>query len=197
MRTYSQTHVCDVTRAGPSVRWFLVSKRYAEDDEDERQPHSAGFIVLATVSGLSLLALIVAIAVYVSGSSSRIGSDYTSLADPADQALSGEINDFTANQRHSLPAAKAALASEMKTEASFDDQLGDVTLPGAADTVADTLIAADQKRIKLVGQQAQATSLKKLRAFNTQVQAADTAVENQSKIVRQDLGLPASTGPLF
>jgi hypothetical protein len=175
----------------------LVSKRYAEDDEDERQPHSTGFIVLATVSGLSLLALIVAIAVYVSGSSSRVGSDYTSLADPADQALSGEINDFTANQRHSLPAAKAALASEMKTEASFDGQLGDVTFPGAADTVADTLIAADQKRIKLLGQQAQASSLKKLRAFNTQVQAADTAVENQAKIVRQDLGLPASAGPLF
>jgi hypothetical protein len=174
-----------------------VSKRYADDDDEERQPPSAGFIVLATVSMLSLLALIVAIAVYVSGSSTRIGSDYTSLANPADEALSGEINAFTANQVHSLPATKAALASEMKTEASFDDQLGDVTFPGAADTVADTLIAADQKRIKLIGQQSDATTLKKLRAFNTQVQAANSAVENQAKIIRQDLGLPPSSGPLF
>jgi hypothetical protein len=174
-----------------------VSKRYAEDEDEGRQPRSAGFIVLATVSAVSLLGLIVAIAVYVSGSSTRIGSDYTSVADPANLALSGEINDFTANQRHSLPAAKAALTSEMKTEDSFDSQLGDVTFPGAAATVADALIAADQKRIKLIGQQAQARSLKKLRAFNSQVQAANAAVQNQAKIIRQDLGLSASSGPLF
>lgn len=174
-----------------------MSRRYADDEDEERQPASAGFIVLVTVSMLSLLALIVAIAVYVSGSSTRIGSDYTSVADPANEALSGEINAFTVNQVHSLPAAKAALASEMKTEAAFDNQLGTVTFPGAADTVADALIAADQNRIKVIKQQADAPTLKKLRAFNTKVEAADAAIEAKAKSIRQDLGLPAFSGPLF
>jgi len=59
------------------------------------------------------------------------------------------------------------------------------------------LVAADQKRIKLIGLQMQAKTLRELRSFDARVQAADAAVEAQVEIIRQDLGLPATGQKLY
>lgn len=150
---------------------------------------------LAAASVVVVIALVVAGLVYYSGSSARIAGDYTAVAAPADQALGPEVNGYTRDQRDDLAAARSDLKKEAKTEASFDDQLAEVTFPGVADTEADALIRADKKRIKLVGLQAQAASLRQLRSFASAEQATTAAVETQVGRIRLALGLPpASAG---
>ena len=154
-----------------------------------------GFAVLAAASAVVVIALVVGGLLYYSGSSARIAGDYTAVAAPADQALAAEVNGYTRHQRADLAAAKSDLKKEAKTEASFDDQLDGITFPGAAGTAADALIQADKNRIKLIGLQAQLTSLRQLRSFGSADQTTTTAVEVQVGRIRQVLGLPpASTG---
>jgi hypothetical protein len=161
----------------------------------QARPARPGFVALAALSVVAVSALIAAGLVYYSGSSARIAGDYTAVAGPAGRSLTAELNGYTRDQRHDLAAARSDLRKEAKTEASFDNQLAAVTFPSAADTTADALIRADKKRIKLIGLQAQAASLRQLRSFASADQTATAAVEVQVGRIRQDLGLPpASAG---
>jgi hypothetical protein len=155
-----------------------------------------GFLLLA-VSSLVAAGLLILAIPYYAGASARIARLYTNVGGPADRALNPQISAYTVNQHHNLAAAKLNLSIEVKTEVSFDNQLGQITFPSAAGPHADLLIAADQKRIKLIRLQMQAKTLRKLRSFDARVQAADVAVEAQVRIIRQDLGLPAASGPLY
>jgi len=155
------------------------------------------FVALAVLSAVAVIALIVAGLLYYSGSSARIAGDYTAVAAPANQALTPELDGYTRNQRGDLAAAKSDLKKEAKTEASFDDQLAEITFPGAADTAADALIRADKKRIKLIALQAGSTSLGELRSFDSGDQADTAAVEVQVGRIRQALGLPPSSAGGF
>jgi hypothetical protein len=104
------------------------------------------------------------------------------------------VGGYTHNQSHDLAAARSDLRREAKTEASFDNQLALITFPGAAGTAAEVLIQADKKRIKLIGLQAQSTSLRQLRSFGSADQTTTTAVEVQVGRILQALGLPPSSG---
>jgi hypothetical protein len=165
--------------------------------EHGRARPGSGFVALAALSVVAVIALIVAGLLYYSGSSARIASQYTAVAAPASQALTAEADGYTHNQRHDLAAARSDLRREAKTEASFDSQLALITFPGAAGTAADVLIQADKKRIKLIGLQAQSTSLRELRSFGSADQTTTAAVEVQVGHIRQALGLPPAGGDGF
>jgi len=165
-------------------------------DTEAPRRNITGFLLIAVPSVVAACLLILAIP-YYAGASARIASLYANVAGPANQALTPEIDGYTHHQHHKLAAAKLDLSKEAKTEATFDNQLGQITFPRAADPHADLLIAADKKRIKLISLQMEARTLRKLRSFDARVQAADVAVEVQVRIIRQDLGLPAASGPLY
>jgi hypothetical protein len=158
------------------------------------RPAEPAFVALAVLAPVAVIALIVAGLLYYSGAPARISSQYTDVAAPADQALTAEANGYTHNRRHHLAAARSDLRKEAKTEASFDNQLALITFPGAAGTAADVLLQADKKRIKLISLQAQSTSLRQLRSFNSADQATTAAVEVQVGRIRQALGLPPASG---
>jgi hypothetical protein len=164
---------------------------------DRAQPIGPAFVALAALSPVIVIALIVAGLRYYSGSSARIASQYTTVAAPANQALTAEVNSYTHNRRHDLAAAKSDLTREAKTESSFDTQLALITFPGAAGTAAGVLIQADEKRIKLIGLQAQSSSLRQLRSFGSADQATTAAVEVQVGRIRQALGLPSAGGGAY
>jgi hypothetical protein len=168
----------------------------ARSDTEARRRNVTGFLLLALPSlvAAGLLALAVP---YYAGASARIASLYTNLATPADDALTPQIDAYNVSQHHNLAAAKRDLSEEAKTEASFDNQLGEITFPPGPDPHVDLLIAADQKRIKLIRVQLQAKTLRRLRSFDARIQAADAAVEVQVGIIRKDLGLPAASTPLY
>ena len=155
-----------------------------------------GFLLVALPSALVLVLLVLAVP-YYAGASARISSLYTNLAVPADRALTADIDGYSLNQHRNLAAAKLYLLKQVQAEESFDNQLGGITFPPAPDPHADLLIAADQKRIKLIKLQMQAKTLRKLRSFNADDIAAAAAVETQVRIIRQDLGLPQVGGGLY
>jgi hypothetical protein len=160
------------------------------------QSSFAGFILIAMGSAVAAVVLILAVP-YYAGSSGRIASLYSNLADPADRLLAADLQAYAVNRRQNLAAAKQDLSNEVKTDTAFDNQLSQITFPPAADPHADTLTALDAKRIKLIKLQLQATSLRKLQAFDSRVEAASAAVDAQVRIMRQDLGLPPVSGGLY
>lgn len=155
-----------------------------------------GFLLVAVPSVVVLVLLILAVP-YYAGASARITSLYTNLAAPADRALTADIASYGTDMHSKLAAAKLDLQKQVQAETSFDNQLGEITFPPAPDPHADLLIAADQKRIKLIKLQMAARTLRKLRSFNAQDVAANAVVEAQVKIIRQDLGLPPAPGNLY
>jgi 1-aminocyclopropane-1-carboxylate deaminase/D-cysteine desulfhydrase-like pyridoxal-dependent ACC family enzyme len=161
------------------------------------RPIGPAFVALAALAPVAVITLIVAGLLYYSGSSARIANTNTAVAAPASQALTAEVGGYTHNRRHHLAAAKSDLRREAKTVAAFDNQLALVTFPGAAGTAAGVLIQADMKRIKLIGLQAQSTSLRQLRSFGSADQATTAAAEIQVGRIRQALGLPPSSGGGF
>ena len=165
-------------------------------DGKASEKNISGFLLIAVPSAVVLVLLILAVP-YYAGASERISSLYTNLAVPADRALTADIEGYSLNQHRNLAAAKLYLLKQVQAETSFDNQLGEITFPPGPDPHADLLIAADQKRIKLIRLQMQAKTLRKLRSFNARDLAANAAVEAQVTIIRQDLGLPADSGALY
>ena len=131
---------------------------------------------------------------YYSGSPGRIASDYTSIAFPANRALSAERADYARDRDRHLAAAKSDVLQEAKTVASFGNQLAGVSFPSAAATAADALTRADQKLAKLIGRQAQARRLRRMRSFDPSVAATAAAVQTQVGRLRRALGLPPPSG---
>ena len=161
------------------------------------RPIGPAFVALAVLAVVAVIVLIVAGLLYHSGSSARIASQYAAVAAPANQALTAELNGYTHDRRRNLAAAESDLKKEAETEASFDTQLALVTFPAAAGTAANVLIQADKKRIKLIGLQAQSSSLRQLRSFGSADQTTAAAVEVQVGRIRQALGLPPASGGDF
>lgn len=168
----------------------------ARSDIEAPRRNVSGFLLLAVPSLLAVGLLILAVP-YYAGASARIASLYTNVAGPANQALKPAMAGYTRAQHHNLAVAKLDLSKEAKAEASFDNQLSLITFPPGTGPHADLLIAADQKRTKLIKSQMQARTLRKLRSFDARIQAADAAVEAQVTIIRKDLGLPAASTPLY
>jgi hypothetical protein len=160
------------------------------------QSNITGFLLIALGSAVAAVLVVLAVP-YYAGSSARIASLYTNVAGPADRILAADIQAYGVNRLRNLAAAKSDLSNEVKAETAFDNQLGTITFPAAPDPHADLLITADAKRIKLIKLQLQVTSLRKLRALDSQVQAASAAVDAQVKIMRADLGLPTVNGGLY
>jgi hypothetical protein len=179
----------------------LTSDPYTGDGRSIRhsgaRPIGPGFALVLVLSVVSTAALLILALVYYSGSRTRIASDYTSLASPANQALTAELAGYTHNRHHHLAAARSDLIRAVKTVASFDDQLEEVSFPSAAATPADALTQADQKLAKLIGLQVRAPSLRKMRSFDRRADAAAAVVKTQAARIRRGLGLPPSSGPLF
>ena len=153
--------------------------------------------MVAVLSIAATAALLISALVYYAGSSGRIASDYTSVASPANHALSTELASYAKNRNSDLAAAESALTREAKTISSFNILLGEVTFPTAAASASQSLIFADDRLHKLIQAQAQAQSLGEMQALEAGANAAATTVKIQVARIRGDLGLPPGSGPLY
>src|SRR6516164_3593575 len=100
---------------------------------------SPGFAIVLMLSLVTTALLLIFALVYYAGSSARIASDYTTVASPADRALTAEVDGYAHNRRRDLAAARSDLMGEVRTVGSFDDHLGTVSFPLAAATAAGAL----------------------------------------------------------
>jgi len=152
-----------------------------------------------------------------------IASHYQAIATPATQQLSTEMAAYAVNEGHNLAAAEADLSTEVATEQAFDNSLATMTFTpqnrAAADALiqnatstgspvplaaalftpqltamADALIQANQARAALTAEQARATSLAAMRAFNHRVRLASAAVQAEMKLILTALDAAPSGG---
>jgi hypothetical protein len=171
-----------------------MSQSYADDAPATA---SAGFLIVAAGSVVAVILLILAVA-YNSGRAPRIASVYTSVAAPANQALTAEVNAYNRDQRTNLAAAKTDLARLIKTDTTFDAGIIAVAFPpGAGSHSAAALVNADLARIKLFRQQEKSTTLRQLQSFNRRDQSANAEVAAQVQQTRLALGLPGASGQEF
>ena len=190
----------------------MASETYAEGG---RRQMSAGGLIIAAVSCLSALLLIGAL-IYSTGIGQRhlaalaaadcepnlspsglqcttvqmLTSEYMAIMSPTSQQLTTDASAYTANERHNLTAAKAALAAEVTSERAFDTSMASFPFPPSVVPTAKAMIQADQALAKLTAEQAGSSSLKRLRSFDHRVQVATTAVETELKLLRKALAVP-------
>lgn len=163
-----------------------------DDENDDNRPRrfSLGLLLIIGGSVLSIILIFLAWS-YNRGAPARLlAFNYTSIADPSDQALEAEVTAYTKNEHSNLPAARKALRKEVATELAFNKQLAKIQFPSDIAVISTRLIQANQKRSQLIQQQAQAPTLARMRAMDSAHQAADNVVEVQVRALRNVLGLP-------
>jgi hypothetical protein len=217
-----------------------MSETYADDYD----PETAGGILVVAISILATI-LVLAGLFYATGTSARhktalavnncepsmspsglpcntqqmVISEFNGIVNPASKLLAADMAAYNVNERHQLPAAEAALNSEVATERALDNSLTavaytsqnygnainlitiafdtGVSTPGAAillspqaTAIANAAVRDNQALATLTAQQARSTSLAQLRSFNTRVEADTAAVEAEMKLIGKTLATP-------
>jgi hypothetical protein len=145
--------------------------------------------------------------------------EFNGIVNPAGKLLAGDMAAYKVNEAHHLAAAESDLTSEVATERALDSSLAAVeysaqnyanainlitiafdtgaNTPGAAilltpqaTAIANTAMRDNQALAALTAQQAQSTSLAKLRSFNARVEADTAAVEAEMKLIGKTLSAP-------
>jgi hypothetical protein len=112
-----------------------------------------------------------------------LASQFQTMTAPAVQQLATDASAFTANERHHLGLAEAALTAAVTSENALATSLARFPFPSAAAAAAGALIEADQARARLTAEQARSTSLTQLLSFNHRVRVAGTAFQAELKLV--------------
>jgi hypothetical protein len=194
-----------------SARPIARSARAIPGQDDTR----AGAIILAITSSLAAILVILGL-VYATGTNARsaaaiaaagcepgtgseaapcitpamILSQYKAIFTPAARQMSLDAAAYTASERAHLDAAEAALTAEVTTMQDFDTSLGAINFTAAITPLASAVIRTDQALASLTAQQAQATTLTKMRSYNQRVQAATAAVRAAMNLLVKALGTP-------
>jgi hypothetical protein len=145
-------------------------------------------------------------------------SQFEGIVTPAGKQLSADMVAYSANERHHLAAAEAALTSEVATEQALGNSLAAVAYtpqnyanainlitlafdagnntPSAAilltpqtTVMADALMRDNQALARLTAEQAKSTTLTQLRSFNDRVDAANAAVLAEINAIRKVLAV--------
>jgi len=191
-----------------------MSATYARGAHDDTR---AGGVILMITSSLAAV-LVIAAVFYAMGTGARheaalaaagcepslspsglpcttaqiLKSEYMAILAPATQQLNADMAAYAATEGKSLAGAEAALTAEVTLERAFDTSLAGITFPPAIAPIAKALLQADAARATLTAQQAQSSSLARMRSFNQRVQAASAAVQTQQALLRKALDSPSS-----
>jgi len=187
-----------------------MSETYARDG----QLQAAAGIVILMVTGLVAAVLVIAGLIYATGISGRhkaalaaaacepnlspsglqctdvgmLTAQYLAIVNPAMQQVNTDAATYTANERHDLGAAEAALTAEVASEHGLGARLAAFPFPPVMVPVANSLEQAIQARATLLAEQARSSSLTQLRSFSQRVKVANLAVQTEMKLLRQAVG---------
>lgn len=112
---------------------------------------------------------------------------YMAIVTPAMRQLNTDVAAYTANERHHLAAAEAALTAEVTSENALDRSLARFPFPPAIAPLTTVLIRASHARATLTSEQARSSSLTQLRSFNDRVKVASATVQTEMKLIRKAL----------
>jgi hypothetical protein len=118
-----------------------------------------------------------------------LAKQYLAIAEPANRVLD-RCFDALEDDDGDLGAAAALLRTIVATERGFDRELLTLTLPPAMRKTALELVRVNEARADFTARAATATSVASLRRFEPDLEAMNTPVEEQVRLLRKDLSLP-------
>jgi hypothetical protein len=122
----------------------------------------------------------------------ELNNQYKRIANPVIQQVNADVADYTANERHDLSAAEAALRAEVATESVFNQSLAKFRFPPIAAPKAAVLMRLISAQTKLTADQARSSSLAQMRSFNGRVRVASAAIRTELTLVRKALEKPVT-----
>jgi hypothetical protein len=145
----------------------------------------------------AVAAAILGSAVLFSGCAGHVGThrrplaaQYLVIARAGNRRLEADFDPLEGRDRNHLPAAKGDLRDAAATERLFDRRLLLIKFPPRTERVVRDLYRINQVRAKLTATVAASTSLRRLHAYEPQLDAANVPVERAVNTIRRQLGLP-------
>lgn len=128
---------------------------------------------------------------HVAAASRRVlAAQYLVIARAGNRRLEDDFDPLEGRDRNHLAAAKADLHNAAATERLFDRRLLRIKFPTGIERVAHELYWINQIRAKLTVAAAASTSLRRLHAYESRLDAANVWVEQAVNTIRRQLGLP-------
>jgi hypothetical protein len=119
-----------------------------------------------------------------------VGARYLVIARAGNRRLNADFDPLEGRDRNDLPRANADLRDAAATERLFDRRLLRIAFPPESEQVARDLYRVNQARERLTTAAASSTSLRRLHAYQTRLDAANRPVEQAVRRLRGQLGLP-------
>lgn len=117
-------------------------------------------------------------------------AQYLAIARPANERLDRDFDGLEDASHDDLQAAALDLRDASATERKFDRQLLRLSLPPAAERIAQLMVTANESRARLSDRAAASATLPALHRYLPRVTAANAPVEAAVRVVRDQLGLP-------
>jgi hypothetical protein len=112
------------------------------------------------------------------------------IAGAGNRRLNADFDPLEGRDRNDLVRARADLRDAAATERVFDRRLLRIVFPSDTELVAHDLYRVNQARASLTAAAAASTSLRRLHAYERQLDAANRPVEQAVRAIRRQLGLP-------
>jgi hypothetical protein len=119
-----------------------------------------------------------------------LAARYLAIAVAGNRRLDIDFDGLKGHDRRHLSAAQADLRDAAATERLFDRRLLGISFPPVTAAAARTLYRVNQARASLTIRAAASASLRRLRGYERRLDAANRPVEQQVRLIRQQLGLP-------
>lgn len=125
------------------------------------------------------------------GSARRaLAARYLVIAGAGNRRLNAALDPLEGRDRNDLTRARADLRDAAATERLFDHRLLRIVFPSETELVAHDLYRVNQARARLTSAAAASTSLRRLHAYERQLDVANGPVEQAVRTIRRQLGLP-------
>ena len=112
------------------------------------------------------------------------------IAGAGNRRLNAALDPLEGRDRNDLTRARADLRDAAATERLFDHRLLRIVFPSETELVAHDLYRVNQARARLTSAAAASTSLRRLHAYERQLDVANGPVEQAVRTIRRQLGLP-------
>jgi hypothetical protein len=119
-----------------------------------------------------------------------LAARYLAIAKDPNKHLDADFDGLRKSDHHNLALAKEQLRDMAATEHRFDRLLLTIRFPPEIETTAHALVWTNENRAAIATRAARSRTLKQLRGYEQQLNAANGPLEQAVRLIRKQLGLP-------
>lgn len=119
-----------------------------------------------------------------------LAARYLAIAKDPNKHLDADFDGLKESDHRNLALARAQLRDMAATEHRFDRLLLAIRFPPKIETTARALVWTNENRAAIATRAARSHTLKQLRGYERQLNAANGPLEQAVRLIRKQLGLP-------